>query len=145
MPQRFHVDRPIRFQHCDPAGIVYYPRFFTLLHETMEDFLAHIGHGEPQMIAAGRGVPIVQLATDFLGMSRHGETVRIELGVWKLGGASIGFAYRLHGPDGALRLRCTSTVVHVDLRAGRPLPLPPDLRAALQPYVDTSLAPPAAQ
>ena len=30
MSQIFKVEYPIRFSHCDPAGIVYFPRFFDL-------------------------------------------------------------------------------------------------------------------
>ena len=29
---------PIRFRHCDPAGIVFYPRFIEMAHSVVEDF-----------------------------------------------------------------------------------------------------------
>ena len=28
----------IRFQHCDPAGIVFYPRFFEFTNQVVEDW-----------------------------------------------------------------------------------------------------------
>ncbi|MDB5967509.1 MAG: thioesterase superfamily, partial [Polaromonas sp.] len=37
----FSSKKLIRFHHCDPAGIVFYPQFFYLLHEMQEDFLMH--------------------------------------------------------------------------------------------------------
>ena len=34
----FTVRKAIRFQHCDPAGIVFYPRYFVLMNEVVEDW-----------------------------------------------------------------------------------------------------------
>ena len=28
----------VRFEHCDAAGIIFYPRFFALVNETVEDW-----------------------------------------------------------------------------------------------------------
>ena len=43
---KFTTQKRVRFHHCDPAGIVFYPQFYVLLHEVQEDFLAHIGFPE---------------------------------------------------------------------------------------------------
>jgi 4-hydroxybenzoyl-CoA thioesterase len=32
---------PIRFQHTDPAGIVFYPRYFEILGQIIEDWFSH--------------------------------------------------------------------------------------------------------
>ncbi|MDB5845364.1 MAG: thioesterase superfamily protein, partial [Polaromonas sp.] len=69
---KFTTHKRVRFQHCDPAGIVFYPQFYVLLHEVQEDFLAHIGFPEHGLIASGMGLPIVDMKTEFLGMCRHG-------------------------------------------------------------------------
>jgi 4-hydroxybenzoyl-CoA thioesterase len=132
----------IRFRHCDPAGIVYYPRYFELLHETQEDFLAQIGFPEPTLIRSGVGVPIVGLETQFTGMTRNGDEVVIALDLWKLGGSSIGMRYVLYSAANPsdVRLRAKSTVVisstsrDADTPA-KALRIPEDLRAALAPYL----------
>jgi 4-hydroxybenzoyl-CoA thioesterase len=133
--KRFTTEKLIRFHHCDPAGIVYYPRFFVLLHEAQEDFLSHIGHPEANMIRSGFGVPIVDLSTQFLAMSRHGDTVQIDLSLSKLGRSSIGMRYHLRAGDES-RLRAQSTVVYVNTALSKPAPIPPDLHAALAEYVE---------
>ncbi len=33
----WHTKHIVRFSHCDPAGIVFYPRFFEIVHEAKED------------------------------------------------------------------------------------------------------------
>ena len=35
-PAPFAADKPIRFHHCDPAGIVFYPQYFVLFNELVE-------------------------------------------------------------------------------------------------------------
>ena len=31
----FIAQRKVRFQHCDPAGIVFYPRYFEMLNSVV--------------------------------------------------------------------------------------------------------------
>ena len=33
----FESDKLIRFHHCDPAGIIFYPQYFILFNELVED------------------------------------------------------------------------------------------------------------
>ena len=134
----FTVAKKIRFHHCDPAGIVFYPQFFYLLHEAQEDFFAHIGFAEHHMINGGYGVPIVDLKTQFLGMCRNGDDVDITLALSKLGNSSIGMEYEILG-GGQVKLRASGVVVYSKVPDGRPVRLPDDLRAALLPYLENNL------
>lgn len=142
---KFEVKKLIRFHHCDPAGIVFYPQFFYLLHEVQEDFLAHIGHPEHEMIARGAGVPIVDLKTGFVGMCRFGDEVTISLGLFRLGASSIGMHYEIHSASRtadkgqSLKLHAKAVVVYSQLPHGKALAIPDPLRAALQPYLETQL------
>ncbi|MDP1739592.1 MAG: acyl-CoA thioesterase [Polaromonas sp.] len=142
---KFEVKKLIRFHHCDPAGIVFYPQFFYLLHEVQEDFLAHIGHPEHEMIARGAGVPIVDMKTGFVGMCRFGDEVSISLGLFRLGASSIGMHYEIHSCSGttdkgqSLKLHAKAVVVYSQLPHGKALRIPDPLRAALQPYLETPL------
>jgi 4-hydroxybenzoyl-CoA thioesterase len=130
----FTTEKLIRFHHCDPAGIVFYPQYFYLLHEAQEDLLAHIGHPEHVMIASGYGLPIVKLATDFVAMSRYGDTVQIDLSLTRLGRASLGMHYRLRCGE-QTRLLATSTVVYVNNTTSQAEALPDALRAVLLPFL----------
>ena len=33
----------VRFEHCDAAGIMFYPRFFALVNEMVEEWFAEPG------------------------------------------------------------------------------------------------------
>ena len=137
----FTTQKRVRFHHCDSAGIVFYPQFYVLLHEVQEDFLAHIGHPEHEMIASGYGVPIVDMKTEFLGMCRHGDVLTITLSLTRIGGASLGMYYEIQAfaQDGqapaAIKLRANGVVVYSEIPHGKPVRIPDKLRHALQPYL----------
>ena len=141
---KFTTKKRVRFHHCDPAGIVFYPQFFYLLHEVQEDFLAHIGFPEHGLIASGVGVPINDLKTEFLGMCRNGEELTMTLELTRIGGASLGMHYEIHAsptsPGGVdtLRLKADSVVVYSEVPHGKALRLPEELRDALLPYLQSS-------
>lgn len=140
---RFTTQKKVRFQHCDPAGIVFYPQFFYLLHEVQEDFLACIGFPEHLLIAGGAGVPIVDLKTEFLGMCRNGDELTLTLELTRVGNASIGMHYEVYGSPTApgkaapIKLAADAVVVYAEVPSGKLIPLPDGLRAALLPYLQT--------
>lgn len=59
----FRAEKLIRFQHCDPAGIVFYPQYFVLFHELMEDwFNEGLGGNYAEYIREqGMGLPTVKV------------------------------------------------------------------------------------
>lgn len=130
----FSIERQIRFHHCDPAGIVFFPQFFYLLHEAKEDFLAHIGFAQHRMIESGFGTPVVDIRTGFLGMCRYGDDIKISVSISKLGNSSIGMDYQIHSA-GILKLTSNWVLVYSVLSGGKPLRIPDDLRHAMQPYL----------
>lgn len=142
---KFTVQKQVRFHHCDPAGIVFYPQFFYLLHEVQEDFLAHIGFPEHTLIAGGTGVPIVDLKTEFLGMCRNGDPLTMTLELTRVGNSSMGMQYEIHGAAPApgttktIRLRAHGVVVYSQVPNGKPVRIPDNMRIALMPYLQTPL------
>lgn len=140
----FTTQKQVRFHHCDPAGIVFYPQFFYLLHEVQEDFLAHLGFPQHALIAGGHGLPIVDLKTEFLGMCRYGDDLAMTLALTRIGSTSIGMRYQIHGAPsapgltGPLRLSAHGVVVYSALSPGRAARIPDALRSALRPYLQTT-------
>ena len=69
---RFTRDVTIRFEHCDPAGLMFYPRFFALVNETVEDWFAALGHSFKTLhIDQRKGVPTVRFEAEFVAPRAH--------------------------------------------------------------------------
>jgi 4-hydroxybenzoyl-CoA thioesterase len=126
----------IEFNHCDPAGIVFYPRYFEMVNSVIENFFADVvGRSFASMhFGADNGVPTVAMEAAFQKPSRLGEKVRFSLRVEKVGGCSVKVWIEGHGPDG-LRLRVGMTLAWID--GMKAAPWPKDMRAALERYRET--------
>ena len=136
MNKIFTHDQLIRFSHCDPAGIVYFPRFFDLAHATMEDWFANgVHHPLPDLIRDRRiGTPTVSIQCDFALPLRMGDTLRFELRVPKMGNASVQLAYSGR-KDNVEHLKIQQTIVFMALDAGRAVSIPEELRPRIEEFL----------
>lgn len=119
----------VEFNHCDPAGIVFYPRYFEMTNSVVENFFAEVvGRSFGAMMAAGQGVPTARLEAAFLLPSRLGDRLDWRLTVPRIGRSSAGFHLQaLCGTEH----RLAADLVLVWVEAGQPQPWPPALRTAL--------------
>lgn len=80
----------IRFGHCDPAGIIFYPRFFEILNGLVEDwFGSDLGCDFATLLNDfGLGTPMVNLHTEFIAPCRLGDIVDFSLHISDLGNSS---------------------------------------------------------
>lgn len=127
----------MRFGHCDPAGIVFYPRYFEMLNALIEDwFTQGLGVDYAQLLGPRRvGMPTVQLNTEFKRVSRMGDMLTQCIAIKKLGRTSLTLAVSFEGTDGP-RVAFEQVLVCTSLDTHKPLPFPDDLRAALERLTD---------
>lgn len=127
-------ERPvrIRFAHCDPAGIVFFPQYLTLTNALVEDwFTDALGIDYAGMIGQRRvGLPIVRLECEFARPSRMGETISLALSLIDVGRRSIRIRIVGRGPNG-VRFAATQVLVTTSLESGESIVIPDDIRAAL--------------
>ena len=133
----FARDKEIRFHHCDPAGIVFYPQYFVLFNELVEDwFSMELDLPFVRLHAERRlGVPMARVECDFLAPSTMGETLSFRLAVRRLGGSSIMLDVTARGPGDQVRIRATLTLVQVSLETRRPVPLDASLRDGIARFL----------
>ena len=119
----------ILFRHCDPAGIVFYPRYFEMMNDTVEAFFDQIIHFPFSAMHQTSGVPTVEIEATFTAPSRLGDDLDIALHCTKLGRTSLGLAYDARCGD-AQRFAARSTVVFIN-DTGRSAPWPEDVKVRL--------------
>ena len=73
------VTVPVRWSDADPAGIVFYPRFFAWYDLGCEELFASIGLPWPEIFPAYGivGVPIVESGSRFVAPVRYGDQATI--------------------------------------------------------------------
>lgn len=133
----FSTPISIRFAHCDPAGIVFYPRYFELINGVVEDWCAQgLGMSFHEMhMVQGIGLPTVHIETDFVKISRMGDELIAELRVLKLGRASLTVEIIMKDAQNDLRLKAQLVLVLAKVDEQRAIALPTNLREKMQGYL----------
>lgn len=132
---------PVEFNHCDPAGIVFYPRYFEMTNSVVENFFAdRLGRSYAEISMRDRnGVPTVKLDATFRAPSRLGDRLEFMLRVVRVGSSSVAFDLTATGA-GQLRMEAALTLVWVSPE-GRAAPWPAELRARLMTEMEKEPAP----
>jgi 4-hydroxybenzoyl-CoA thioesterase len=124
----------VEFNHCDPAGIVFYPRYFEMTNSVIENFFADIVRYPYARITMEErhGVPTVHVEADFTAPARLGERLGFRLELERLGATSVGFRLAAEA-DGIPRMQARLTLVWVTPE-GRAAPWPEPIRARLAEF-----------
>ncbi len=125
----------IRFSHCDPAGIVYYARYFDIFNGVVEDWFARaLGLSYAAFIGPRRiGLGYVHAEADFFIPGFMGDDIAFAVIVEKVGNSSIRLAL-VGEKDGRPMLVARLVIVTTSLVEHRKIAVPDDLRAALETY-----------
>ncbi|MGH9758731.1 MAG: acyl-CoA thioesterase [Candidatus Acidiferrales bacterium] len=126
----------MRFADCDPAGIVFYPRYFEMFNDLVEDWCSEgLQHSFTEIVTRrGWGLPTVHTEVDFAAPSVFGETLSSSLSVSAIGASSMTLQIALRGPEGEERVRGTIVLVLIDRKLHRPIAIPDDLRARIREF-----------
>lgn len=87
----------IEWGDCDPAGIVYFPRYFEYFDACTNALFERAGLPKQEMIRkyAILGIPLVEARASFLVASRFGDSVTVETTITDWGRSSFAVRHRL--------------------------------------------------
>ena len=120
----------IEWGDCDPAGIVYYPRYFAYFDNCTSALFAAAGLPKHQMLKTFGivGIPMVDTRARFVLPSRFGDDVVVESSIVKWNRSSFEIQHRLFRGE-SLAVECWETRVwsarsanDPDKIEGRPVP-----------------------
>ncbi len=131
----FSIKESIRFTHTDPAGFVFFPRYFEMFQAVAEDwFTNRLDNKFSDMILVQKvGQPTAHIDCQFIKPCRLGEELDLAIVLEKFGNSSLELRF-LGTVDGETRLRAHSIQVMVSMKTGRPVAISDKLRAALEAY-----------
>jgi 4-hydroxybenzoyl-CoA thioesterase len=128
----------VEWGHCDPAGIVYFPNYFTYFDaSTNALFLRALGCNKYEMLKRYGiiGIPLVDVGARFIVPSTFGDVVTIESSVAEVRRSSFRMLHRLLKGD-TLAVEGTETRVWAGRDPGNPdklkgMPIPAEVVAKL--------------
>jgi len=133
----FSLRIPIRFSHCDPAGYVFFPRFFEMIQAVCEDWITeHLGLNFSEMIIQHKlGQPTAYTECQFIKPCLLGENLDLAIILDKFGTSSLHLRF-IGTVNGEIRLCARSVQVVISLETGRPVRIEGNIRKRLQEYMD---------
>jgi 4-hydroxybenzoyl-CoA thioesterase len=131
------IPRKVRFSDCDPAGILYTPRYVDMMNGVIEDFFPEaLGLDYHGLIRDRRlGMGYAQLHCEFFRPSMMGDQLDFTVLIGRIGRGSVAIRQHAHkGDDEVVRGDFVLVTTNLDLH--KPVRIPPDLHAALTAYQD---------
>lgn len=91
----------IQWGDCDPAGIVYFPRFFEYFDACTNALFERAGLPKPEMLRKYQlvGVPLVDARARFLIPSSFGDIVAVDSCITEWGRSSFSVSHKLFRGD----------------------------------------------
>ena len=91
----------VEWGDCDPAGIVYYPRFFEYFDACTGALFEKAGFPKAQMLKTYGllGIPMIDTRGQFYSPAKFGDTVLVETHVVEWGRSSFQVEHKLYNQD----------------------------------------------
>ena len=138
----FQREVVVRFGHCDAAGWVFYPRYFEMISDFVEDWF------EDGLLASAPGLfhhkqlltPSVHFKVDFYKPTGYGDRLTFNLWTQRIGRSSCDVLIKasLHGE---LRMTVEQTLVFISVGTQKSTPIPPETPAEAMPRFSSAEAP----
>jgi 4-hydroxybenzoyl-CoA thioesterase len=111
----------VEWGDCDPAGIVYYPRYFAYFDNCTAALFEAAGLPKHQMLKAYGivGIPMVDTRARFLAPSRFGDDVVVESSIVQWRRSSFDVQHKLY-KGSTLSVECSETRVWAVRSAANP-------------------------
>lgn len=125
----------VRFGHCDAAGWVFYPRYFEMISDFVEDWF------EDGLSASAPGLwhhkqlltPSVHFTVDFAKPTHYGERLTFNLWTVKVGRTSCELRIEA-SHQGELRMRVRQVLVFISADSARATAIPPEIVSRMQRF-----------
>jgi len=136
-PGRFRVGEFVRWSDIDLAGIICYGAYVRFFEIAESELFRSIGW--PFSVLFERfdfWLPRAALHFEFRSPALLDDRLDVEMWVSKIGTSSLRLQFEVHkdGPERALTAEGYAVLVAVARGDLRPIPLPPEMVAALEPY-----------
>ncbi|MEL7466381.1 MAG: acyl-CoA thioesterase [Pseudomonadota bacterium] len=91
----FTTTRKVEWGDCDPAGIIYYPRYYHFMDGAFQDFAASRGFSQRSLREEHGllGTPLVDTGCRFLSPLTYGDEATVAVTVEHVGGSSLRLSY----------------------------------------------------
>ena len=132
---QFEVQIRVRYAETDQMGYVYYGNFAAYYEVARTEAFRSLGIHYKEMEKDGVMMPVLEMRTKYIRPARYDDLLTIKMMLRnKPQGARILFEYEVFNEAKELLNIGETTLVFVDMKTNRPIPLPDDVLNKLDSY-----------
>jgi acyl-CoA thioester hydrolase len=136
MPERFRHRLRVRFNECDPQGVVFYAHYLMYVDVAMTELWREAFGGYAAMVESGTDVMVAEATLRYRDSARFDDDLDLSLWVRKLGRSSIVTPFRLErAADGTLLVEGELRQVFVDAKSYEKREIPAPVREGLERHL----------
>ncbi|HZC13449.1 MAG TPA: thioesterase family protein [Thermoleophilaceae bacterium] len=136
MSQRFRHRIRVRFNECDPQGVVFFANYLMYVDVAMTEFWREAFGGYATMVENGTDVMVAEAGLRYRGSARFDDDIEVILWVARLGGSSVVTPFALErAADGGLLVEGEVRQVFVDATSYEKRAMPVPVREGLERYL----------
>ena len=129
------VNIRVRYSETDQMGYVYYGNFAAYFEVARTEAFRQLGISYKEMEAEGIIMPVLEMHTKYIRPARYDDFLTIKVMVKnKPAGTRILFEYEVYNEAAVLLTVGSTTLVFVNVKSGRPIPLPENLLNKMDSY-----------
>lgn len=142
MPKPHELLLRVRYSETDQMRIVHHSSYLVYFEEGRTALMRELGFPYDQVEARGLGMAVRKVELRYRSAARYGDQVIVRTWVESFRGASIQYAYEvLREADRELLVTGGAEVACLSLGDFRPVPLPDDIRVALEHHFEVTSGP----
>lgn len=128
----FAIERDVRFQDVDAAGLVFYPRILEYFSDAFIAFLNQNGADLPEVLREQRwGAPLRHAEADYFRPLRYGDRIEVAIVRCRVEATAVTIGYRVAGfPEGVVTGIGQTVHVFVNMPTFERCPVPAELAEA---------------
>ena len=120
----------VYYEDTDMGGIVYHANFLRFIERARSDFVRRLGVDQNAMRDAGVVWVVTRMEAGYIAPARFEDALTVETSVEKRTSARLTMAQVVRR-DGQELFRAMVTAVCMDMKTGKPVRLPAEVRASL--------------
>jgi acyl-CoA thioester hydrolase len=135
MPRRYTYRLRVRYGECDQQGVVFNAHYFAYFDHVLTEAWRDVVVPYQEMVDGGVDVVVAHAQAAFKAPARFEDEIELVWWVTRLGNSAMTTRIDIRR-GGETLVEGEMTHVYVDTETYRGRPIPDDIRAKLEPYLD---------
>ena len=122
----------VRYSETDQMGVVYHAEYLVWCEVGRTDFIRELGLPYSELERRGTSLAVAEASIRYHAPARYDDRVRVETRLVDVRSRAITFEYLIRNGETGERLATARTLLVSLDRAGKPVPMPADVRALME-------------